>query len=96
MAQSPALSKREREVVELLLQGQSNKMIASSLTISERTVEFHLQNIYAKFGVSSRVELILKLGSTPDSSESEKQGFSTVESQGQSTENDNGFDSQTD
>ena len=96
MAQSPALSKREREVVELLLQGQSNKMIASSLTISERTVEFHLQNIYAKFGVSSRVELILKLGSTPDSSESEKQGFSTVESQGQSPENDNGFDSQTD
>jgi DNA-binding CsgD family transcriptional regulator len=88
------LSKREREVVELLLQGKSNKLIAAALTISERTVEFHLQNIYAKFDVSSRVELILKLGSAADESETEKQGVSTVESERQSAENDDGFDSQ--
>lgn len=56
------LSKREMEVVELVLQGKSNKQIASSLTISVRTVEFHLKNIYAKFHVSSRIELVLKLG----------------------------------
>ena len=47
------LSKREMEVVELVLQGKSNKQIASSLVISVRTVEFHIKNIYAKFHVSS-------------------------------------------
>ena len=95
MQQLPALSNREREVVELLLQGKSNKLIAAALTISERTVEFHLQNIYAKFDVSSRVELILKLGSAADEPETEKLGVSTVDSEGQTTENDSGFDSPT-
>jgi DNA-binding CsgD family transcriptional regulator len=56
------LSRREREVVALLLQGMSNKQIALSLGISERTVEFHLNNVYGKLQVASRVELILKLG----------------------------------
>lgn len=55
------LSEREREVVKLLLEGKSNKLIATALHISERTVEFHLTNIYARLGVSSRTELILKL-----------------------------------
>ena len=54
MTQTPPLSNREWEVVELLLQGKSNKLIASSLSITERTVEFHLKNIYAKCEVSSR------------------------------------------
>lgn len=62
MAQRNHLSNREEEVVKLLLQGKSNKLIAASLGISERTVEFHLKNIYVKFQVSSRVELVLKLG----------------------------------
>jgi len=57
-----ALSRREQEVVELLLQGKSNKQIASALGISEHTVEFHLKNIYSKLQVSSRSEAILKLG----------------------------------
>ena len=61
------LSRRERDVVDLLLQGKSNKQIALSLGISERTVEFHLNNIYAKLHVASRVELILKLGKATDS-----------------------------
>ncbi len=60
------LSRRERDVVDLLLQGKSNKQIALSLGISERTVEFHLKNIYNKLQVASRVELILKLGQTKD------------------------------
>jgi DNA-binding CsgD family transcriptional regulator len=59
-----SLSRREEEVVALLLQGNSNKQIAATLHISERTVEFHLKNIYVKYHVSSRVELILKLGKT--------------------------------
>jgi len=59
---SDILSPRERDVVGLLLQGMSNKQIALGLGVSERTVEFHLNNIYGKLQVASRVELILKLG----------------------------------
>lgn len=55
------LSKREQDVVALLLQGKSNKLIAHALGITERTVEFHLKNIYAKHQVNSRMELVLKL-----------------------------------
>lgn len=61
-AQSKDLSKRERNVVDLLLQGKSNKQIAITLDIAETTVEFHLRNVYAKLQVSSRAEAILKLG----------------------------------
>lgn len=42
------LTNREWEVVKLLLQGNSNKLIALSLGISDRMVEFHLRNIYIK------------------------------------------------
>lgn len=56
------MTTRESEVVNLLQEGKSNKVIASALGISERTVEFHLNNIYNKFQVGSRVELVLKLG----------------------------------
>ena len=44
------------------MQGKSNKQIAFALGVSERTIEFHLKNIYAKLQVTSRVELILALG----------------------------------
>jgi hypothetical protein len=43
------------------LQGKSNKQIALDLEISQRTVEFHLSNIYTKLNVGSRTESILKL-----------------------------------
>lgn len=55
------LSPREKQVVDLLLLGKSNKQIALALGVSERTIEFHLKNIYIKTQVGSRVELILKL-----------------------------------
>jgi DNA-binding CsgD family transcriptional regulator len=84
MAQFTGLSERESEVVKLLLEGKSNKLIASSLSISERTVEFHLKNIYNKFQVSSRVELIIKLG---ESTVASKPGESTVASKGEMAEN---------
>ena len=66
MEQMGLLSRREKEVVTLLLQGKSNKNIALLLGVSEHTVEFHLKNIYAKWQVNSRVELILKLGKATD------------------------------
>jgi DNA-binding CsgD family transcriptional regulator len=78
MAQENRLSSREREVLKHLLQGKSNKLIAFSLGISDRTVEFHLKNVYAKYNVSSRVELILKLGNTPGSAIDEILGPSPV------------------
>lgn len=87
MAQFPRLSNREWDVLKLLLQGKSNKLIASSLGISARTVEFHLKNIYAKHQVSSRIELILKLGNATGGFESEKPGYSTVVGNGESAEN---------
>ncbi len=96
MAQVNPLSRREREVVTLLLQGKSNKLIALSLGISDRTVEFHLKNVYAKFQVSSRVELILKLGNTPGGAQIGKLGYSAVDRPGENTENRGGFDPRMD
>lgn len=54
-----ALSKRQRAVVGLLLQGQRNKDIAAELRIGEGTVKVHLHSIFEKLGVSSRMELAL-------------------------------------
>ena len=48
------LTVREMEVLKLVASGQSNRQIADRLVISEHTVARHLQNIYAKLGVSSR------------------------------------------
>ena len=55
-------SSREKEVVDLLLQGKSNKQIALALGISVSTVEFHLKNVYSKLQVKSRTEAVLRLG----------------------------------
>jgi DNA-binding CsgD family transcriptional regulator len=49
-----ALSRREREVAELVAQGATNQAIADALYLSVKTVESHLRNIFAKAGVSSR------------------------------------------
>jgi DNA-binding CsgD family transcriptional regulator len=48
------LTDRELEVLRLVASGQSNKAIARELVLSEKTVERHLSNIFAKLGVSSR------------------------------------------
>ena len=61
MGEQVQFSGRESEVVTLLLEGKSNKQIALSLGVSVRTVEYHLSNIYAKLGVTSRTEAAVKL-----------------------------------
>ncbi len=81
------LSKREQEVLRLVLLGKSNKQIAWALGISVRTVEFHLKNIYATLQVSSRVELILKLGHATAASTIRDLGYSTVGQREESIEN---------
>ena len=48
------LSTRETEVIRLIAAGESNRQIASALVISERTVERHVSNIFAKLGITSR------------------------------------------
>ena len=54
----PELTGREREVLELLGQGLSNKLIARRLTISEHTVKFHVGAIFTKLGASSRADAV--------------------------------------
>ena len=51
------LTAAERRVAALAAQGQTNREVAAALFLSERTVESHLTNIYAKLGIRSRTEL---------------------------------------
>ena len=55
------LTAREVEVIYAIKAGNINKEIATKLAISEETVKRHLSNIYAKQGVSSRLELGIAL-----------------------------------
>jgi DNA-binding NarL/FixJ family response regulator len=59
MSSGARLSRREKEVIQGLLENLSNKEIGSRLNISERTVKFHVSNILQKFGVRRRADLIV-------------------------------------
>ena len=52
------LTERELELLDLLAEGISNKLIAHRLGISEHTVKTHVASIFAKLGVSSRTEAV--------------------------------------
>jgi DNA-binding NarL/FixJ family response regulator len=52
------LTEREREVLALLAQGKSNKAIANTLVITERTAKFHVSSIMRKLGASNRTEAV--------------------------------------
>jgi len=49
------LTVRELEVLQLVLAGYTSRAIAAQICISEKTVEFHLDNIYTKIGVRTRL-----------------------------------------
>ncbi|MBH0173507.1 response regulator transcription factor [Fictibacillus sp. 23RED33] len=51
------LSAREKEILQLVAQGKSNRMIAENLSISEHTVKSHLKNILGKLHLDNRVQL---------------------------------------
>lgn len=54
----PGLTSRENEIVDLLLKGRTYKMIAEELYLSENTIKTHIKNIYAKYNINSKAELI--------------------------------------
>jgi DNA-binding NarL/FixJ family response regulator len=56
----PALSAKELEILELIVQGRSNKEIGANLGITEFTVKGHLKNIFLKLHVSDRTEAAIK------------------------------------
>lgn len=53
------LTDRELEVLRLLVIGKSNAEIGAALSISERTVKFHINNIFTKLGVSDRIQAVI-------------------------------------
>ena len=55
----PQLSKQEQVIKNLILEGKSNKEIASQLYISLSTVKSHITNLYKKLGVSNRNEILM-------------------------------------
>lgn len=59
-ASQPALSPRERAILELIGQGRSNKEIARALGISPETVKSHLKNMFWKLGVERRAQAIYR------------------------------------
>jgi DNA-binding CsgD family transcriptional regulator len=54
----PVISERETEIVELVALGLTNQEIAQALTISKRTVDNHVSNIFTKTGAKNRVALL--------------------------------------
>jgi len=50
------LTKREREILQLAVEGYSNAQLARMLWVTEQTVKFHLSNVYRKLNVSNRTE----------------------------------------
>lgn len=52
------ISSRQREIIEFILKGKSNKDIAESLFIAPHTVKNHIYGLYQKLGVKSRMELV--------------------------------------
>lgn len=57
----PLLTKREREVFELLVQDKTTKEIAQQLFISEKTVRNHISNTMQKLGVKGRSQAVIEL-----------------------------------
>ena len=59
-AQAPSLTRRERELIELVRQGLRNRDIAAQLGVTEGTVKVYLHAIFDKLGVDNRTELAMR------------------------------------
>jgi DNA-binding CsgD family transcriptional regulator len=60
-ARAWGLTERKRQVLELVARGLPNSIVADTLAIAERTVEFHLSGIFDRAGVESRASLLARL-----------------------------------
>lgn len=56
----PALTPKEREVLDMVASGRRNREIADGLHLSVNTVEFHLRNIFTKLGATSRADAVAR------------------------------------
>ena len=64
-AMAALLTRREREIAELVASGLSNREIGSRLFISKRTVDAHVDHIFGKLEISSRIQLTVMLREPP-------------------------------
>lgn len=55
------LTKRQKQIAELVAAGYSNKLVAHELHISEHTAVRHMQNIFIRLGVHNRVAMVLRV-----------------------------------
>lgn len=67
LAEEATLTRREREIAELVAQGLSNREIASRLVIAQRTAEGHVEHILAKLGFNSRAKIAAWVAGRPNS-----------------------------
>lgn len=51
-----SLTEKEKQTLELIIKGYSNKEIGKELTVTVHTVKAHIENIYRKFGVHNKVQ----------------------------------------
>ena len=56
LVNTPGLTRREIEILQLVAEGHSNASVAKMLWVTEQTIKFHLSNIYRKLGVANRTE----------------------------------------
>lgn len=57
----PVLTPRQVELLRRVAQGQTNRQVARDLSLSEGTVRKHLENIYARLEVNSRIEAVARM-----------------------------------
>jgi DNA-binding NarL/FixJ family response regulator len=61
LATRETLTAQELHVALLVAEGKSNREVAATLFLSEKTIEHHLHNVFAKLGVKSRTQLVRRL-----------------------------------
>ena len=75
---SELFSKRELEVLALLVQGRSNRQIAEELVVAESTIKTHVHHILAKLKVRSRAQVLSRLRALEPAASNDGSGLTTM------------------